>query len=140
MLNTKQIGNLTELQCITALYELGCDISLPFGNSQKYDLIMDFHDKLYKVQVKHARTYREGCFAFKTRWQGHNSQGYKQNRYTKNEIDFFATYYDGNVYLIPVETCSGDEKVIRLEKTKNNQKQKINYAQDYLAEEVLKQL
>ena len=54
MRNTKEIGNLTELQCITALYELGCDVAIPFGNSQKYDLIMDYKGKLYKVQVKHA--------------------------------------------------------------------------------------
>ena len=50
MRNSKEIGNLTELQCITGLYELGCDISIPFGNSQKYDLIMDWKGKLYKVQ------------------------------------------------------------------------------------------
>ena len=34
--NTKQVGNLTELQCATKLYELGCRISIPFGNSEKY--------------------------------------------------------------------------------------------------------
>lgn len=33
MRNSKEIGNLTELQCITGLYELGCDVSIPFGNS-----------------------------------------------------------------------------------------------------------
>ena len=33
MRNSKEIGNLTELQCITGLYELNCDVSIPFGNS-----------------------------------------------------------------------------------------------------------
>ena len=33
IMNSKEIGNLTELQCITALYALGCDVSIPFGNS-----------------------------------------------------------------------------------------------------------
>ena len=50
MENTKKIGNLTELQCITKLYELGFAVSIPFGNSEKYDAIIEKNDKLYKVQ------------------------------------------------------------------------------------------
>ena len=142
--NTKEIGNLTELQCITGLYELGCDISLPFGNSQKYDLIMDYKGKLYKVQIKHAKDeYTLGevtHFSFKTRWQGHNANGYTQTSYTKDDIDFFATYHRGKVYLIPVEECSGATKTIRYVPPRNGQRIGINFAEDYLAEEVLKKL
>ena len=142
--NSKEIGNLAELQCITGLYELGCDISLPFGNSQKYDLIMDYKGKLYKVQVKHAKDeYTLGevtHFSFATRWQSHNMTGYKKTSYTKDDIDFFATYHHGKVYLIPVEECSGATKTIRYVPPKNGQRIGINFAQDYLAEEVLKKL
>ena len=143
--NTKEIGNLTELQCITGLYELGCDISIPFGNSQKYDLIMDYKGKLYKVQVKHAQDQFSDSgelthFTFKTRWQGHNANGYTQTSYTKDDIDFFATYHKGKIYLIPVEECSGATKTIRYVPPKSGQRKGINFAQDYLAEEVLKKL
>lgn len=142
--NTKEIGNLAELQCITGLYELGCDISIPFGNSQKYDLIMDYEGKLYKVQVKHAKDeFTEDKithFSFKTRWQGHNSSGYTQTSYTKDDIDFFATYHQGKVYLIPVEECSGATKTIRYTPPKNGQRKGISFAEDYLVEEVLKKL
>lgn len=144
MKNTKEVGNLTELQCITALYELGCDISIPFGNSQKYDLIMDYKGKLYKVQVKHAKDeLTDGVithFSFKTRWQGHNSTGYTQTLYTKDDIDFFATYHQGHVFLVPIEECSGASKTIRYVPPKNNQRVGINFVEDYLAEEVLKRL
>ena len=140
MLNTKQIGNLTELQCITALYGLGCDISIPFGNSQKYDLIMDYKGTLYKVQVKHANEHENTHFTFNTRWQSHNTSGYKQNSYSKEDIDFFATYCQGKVYLVPVEQCSGAEKTIRFVPPKNGQTKGINFAKDYEAEEVLKNL
>ena len=143
-MNTKQIGNLTELQVITGLYAFGCDISIPFGNSQKYDLIMDYNNHLYRIQVKHAREILEEgklvAFSFNTRWQGHNASGYTQNYYTKEEIDFFATYNSGRVFLIPVEQCSGKKKKIRLVPTKNNQTKGVNFAEDYLAEEVLKTL
>ena len=143
-MNTKEIGNLTELQCITGLYALGCDVSIPFGNSQKYDLIIDYNNHLYKVQVKHAQDkYTDGeltHFSFKTRWQGHNMTGYTQTSYTKKDIDYFATYHQGKVYLIPVEECSGAEKTIRYTPPKNNQRIGINFAEDYEAEEVLKKL
>lgn len=141
MRNSKEIGNLTELQCITALYELGCDVSIPFGNSQKYDIIIDWKNQLYKVQIKHALEHDEGAyFSFKTRWQGHNTTGYTQTSYTKEDIDFFATYYNGNVYLIPVEQCSGAEKNLRIRPPKNGQTKGINFAKDYLAKEVLEKL
>ena len=140
-MNSKEIGNLTELQCITALYALGCNISIPFGNSQKYDIIMDWRHRLYKVQIKHASVSDDGLsFSFKTRWQGHNANGYKQTSYTKEDIDYFATYFEGSIYLIPVEFCSGAEKRLRIGKTKNSQTKFVNFAQDYLAEEVLKTL
>lgn len=140
IMNTKEIGNLTELQCITGLYELGCDISIPFGNSQKYDLIMDYKGHLYKVQVKHSKDHEGEYLTFKTRWQGHNASGYTQTSYTKNDIDFFATWYNGIIYLIPVEECSGAEKSLRLVPTKNGQVKGINFAKDYIAKEVLEKL
>lgn len=143
-MNSKEIGNLTELQCITGLYSLGCDISIPFGNSQKYDLIMDYKNKLYKIQVKHAKDKiindEVVGFTFKTRWQGHNSNGYTNHTYVKEEIDFFATYHQNKVFLIPIEECSGIEKTIRYDIPKNNQLLRINFAKDYLAEVVLKRL
>lgn len=140
IMNSKEIGNLTELQCITALYALGCDVSIPFGNSQKYDLIMDYKGKLYKVQVKHANEVEGEYFTFKTRWQGHNTSGYTQTSYTKEDIDLFATYCQNQLYLIPVEECSGALKTIRFIPPKNGQIKGVNFAKDYVAEEVLKRL
>lgn len=140
MQNTKEVGNLTELQCLTGLYELGCDVSIPFGNSQKYDLIMDWQGKLYKVQVKHAKDNNGEFFTFNTRWQSHNRTGYTQVTYTKADIDFFATFYKGEVYLIPIEECSGASKTIRFIPPKNGQIKGVNFAKDYLAKEVLKKL
>jgi len=34
-LTTKQKGNITELQCITAFYQHGCQVSIPFGDNAK---------------------------------------------------------------------------------------------------------
>ena len=58
MVDTKQIGNLTELQCITRFYELGYSISIPYGDSEKYDFILDINGNLYKIQCKHANIHK----------------------------------------------------------------------------------
>ena len=51
---------------------------------------------------------------------------------------FFATWYNGIVYLIPVEQCSGAEKTLRFIPPKNGQIKGITFAKDYVAKEVLK--
>lgn len=119
-MDTKQIGNLTELQCITRFYELGYSVSIPYGDSEKYDFILDINGNLYKLQCKHATIhYNENnepeFLVIKTRWQSGytKNSSYKDHKYTKQEIDFFVTYYNGKNYLIPVEQCSL-EKTLRI--------------------------
>lgn len=143
-MNTKQVGNLTELQCATRLYELGCAVSIPFGNSEKYDLIIDINDKLYKVQCKHSSEYfnENGeleYIKFKTTWQSHNKNSWAQYKYEENEIDFFATFYNGECYLIPQSECS-TEKRLRLKPPKNNQTKGVSFLSDYNAVERIKAL
>lgn len=144
IMNTKQVGNLTELQCATRLYELGCAVSIPFGNSEKYDLIIDINDKLYKVQCKHSSEYTDEngeveYIKFKTTWQSHNANSWTQYKYKENEIDFFATFYNGECYLIPQNECS-NEKRLRIKVPKNNQTKGIAFLKDYTAEERIKTL
>lgn len=143
MENTKKIGNLTELQCATRLYELGCAVSIPFGNSEKYDLIIDWNNKLYKVQIKHANELadEEGIYAikFKATWMGHNNTGYTYHKYQPEDTDYFATFYKNECYLVPQNECS-NEKILRIRPPKNNQRKGISFLENYKAEEVLRQL
>ena len=140
--NTKRIGNLVELQCAMALYELGCSVSIPFGNSEKYDLIIDWHDKLYKVQCKHSQENfdDEGnivSISFNCMWQSHNTtNGYKKKKYLPNEVDFFCTYYKGMCLLVPQNECSTG-KFLRITPTKNGQVKGVSFLTDYLAGKVL---
>ena len=39
--STQVIGNATELKCIAKFIELGYECSIPYGNSAKYDFIVD---------------------------------------------------------------------------------------------------
>lgn len=142
-MDTKYLGNLTELQCATRLYELGCAVSVPFGNSEKYDLIIDWNDTLYKVQVKHANEFIENgevyAIKFSTRWIGHNNNGYTAHKYQAEDVDYFATFYNGECFLIPQSEC-GTLKTLRISLPKNGQCKGISFLDDYKAEIILKQL
>ena len=129
---------------MTRLYELGYSISIPFGNADKYDLIIDVNDKLYKVQIKHSTIYyddlqKPAYIKFRCTWQTHNTQGYLKQQYNANEINFFATFYDGECYLVPQHECS-NEKALRIQPPKNGQIKGISFLKDYTAKEILSNL
>ena len=137
-LTAKEKGNLTELQCLTSFYKLGHKVSIPYGENCRYDFILDVNNTLLKIQVKTSKFVSEECFSFSTRSTRINSQGSICRFYTKEEIDYFATFYRGKCYLIPVEEC-GAEKKLRFCYPSNGQRKGISLAQDYELEKVLKQ-
>lgn len=145
-MENKNLGNLTELQCITRFYELGYFVSIPYGDSNKYDMILDYNGKLYKLQCKHAKEFYDDSrnllyLKLKTSWQSgytKNSQ-YHTNKYDKKDIDFFVTHFEGKNYLIPVGECS-TKKTLWVSNPRNNQNNNICFLQDYEGMEVLKGL
>lgn len=136
-LSSKAKGNLTELQCITAFYELGFQVSIPYGENSRYDFIADINGKLIRVQVKTASKNENGGIEFSTRSTRVNATSSISHPYSANEIDYFATYWNNQCYLIPInETCS-TKKTLRFEPPKNGQIKGIKFAFDY---ELAKQL
>lgn len=144
--NSKRIGNLAELQCITRLYELGYSISIPYGDNEKYDFILDINGSLYKIQCKHAMLHfnednNVDYISIDTTWQ----TGYTKNKkmqyhtYSATEIDYFVTFYENKSYLIPVDECN-TQKILRVLPPKNNQSKGINYLNDYIDEKICKSL
>lgn len=130
-LTSKQKGNLTELQCLTAFMEQGCGVSIPYGDNSKYDFIADVNGKLLKIQVKTSSLKDDSAIKFSCRTTHVNCTGVKNEKYSADEIDFFATYWDNQCYLIPVAECSA-EKTLRFIPPKSGQLKGINFAKDYL--------
>lgn len=135
-LTSKQKGNLTELQCLSAFVEQGCGVSIPYGDNSKYDFIADINGQLFKVQVKTSSLKDENAIKFSCRTTHVNCKGIKNERYSSNEVDFFATYWKNQCYLIPVSECSV-EKTLRFAPPKSGQLKGITFAKDY---ELAKQL
>jgi hypothetical protein len=131
-LTSKQKGNVTELQCLTAFSQLGCIINIPYGDNARYDFIADVNGKLLKIQVKTASLSKNSsdvvCFSCRSTYV--NRKGTHNSRYSKNDIDYFATYWENKCYMIPVSECS-TAKSLRFSIPSNGQVQGISFAKDY---------
>lgn len=140
-LTTKQKGNITEVECILAFIKAGYKVSIPYGEDCKYDLILDINNKLYRIQCKASKGLLDpdDGFKFKCRSTKITNHGVKTHLYNQSEIDYFATVYRGQCYLIPVNECD-NEKTLRYRYPINGQKKGIYLAEKYKFEEIIKYL
>lgn len=132
---TKSVGNITELKCLIAFIDLGFDCSIPYGDSAKYDILVDVGDKILRVQCKTA-TALEDDTGFYIRCVSQTTNTKKTVRHTyKGFIDYFATVWKDQVYLIPIDECS-QAKTLRTIAPRNGN---TNYskAEDYIVAKVL---
>ena len=119
--------------------ELGYLVSKPLTQDSKYDLIVDINHKLIRIQVKTARLNDRTIgksIKFNCRSTTNNVRECKQRYYSPEDVDYFATYWDNAVYLVPVTECSA-EKILWIDKPTHKNS---CFANDYLAEEVLKRI
>ena len=100
----------------------------------KYDFIIDLEGKLYRIQCKSSSLSADEKFiSLKTK--STNIRTMKDTYYTKNDIDFFYTCYQGVSYLIPVEECS-TQKTLRFSPPKNGNNN-YNKAENYEIEKIV---
>lgn len=135
---TQCIGDINELQCMSSFIKLGYECSVPFGNSAKYDFIVDIDGKLLRIQCKSSRYVPDkkggvltNAFCFNTSCTTTNSKKINTHLYNASQIDFFATHFLGNTYVIPVTMCKSHTKTLRLSPPENGCNTYIK-AEDYL--------
>jgi len=126
-MNTSKIGDIAEAQALAKFLSRGWSVSVPFGDNDRYDLILDRGDgRLLRIQVKAGR-FRQGAVRFSL------SSVYKTtNTHYHGDVDYFACVCDGEVYLVPIEECGIRELYLRIDPPKNNQKEKIRWAKHYV--------
>ena len=98
-LTRKQRGELAEAAFLAVAAALGLRVSKPWGESSRYDLIVDTGKRLLRVQVKSAHRAGEyGGYTF-------HAHGNSSRVYGADEIDVLAAYVVpvGAWYLFPVE-------------------------------------
>ena len=138
-MNTKKKGNITELECMLAFIKRGFNVLTPYGDCERYDFVVDVNGKFIRVQSKASMSDDNGAsFKFNTRSCNRKNGKIVHHKYTKEEIDYFSTVFNGQCYLIPVEECGSSNKRLRILPPKNGQTRGITWAKDYELEEVIK--
>jgi hypothetical protein len=129
-MNTKAKGDVCEIKVAAALIEVGYSVSIPWGDNQRYDMLIDDGEQIYKVQCKHAR-YRDGCVVFNTVSCGTGK--YSKQRSYEGQIDYFGVYSPDTklVYLVPIEDATNSSMLLRVELPKKPMNT-INWAKDYI--------
>ena len=140
MLNSHFIGEITEQQVTLEFLKQGILISKPLVQSSRYDFIADINNKLYKIQVKTGRFKEESYLEFATSTSHTNTKGTINISYSEDDVDFFATMYNGQCYLIPYRLCGKRAQRLRFVPVKNGQTKGILFAKDFKLEDIINSL
>jgi hypothetical protein len=131
----KIVGDRTCAMVLARLLEVYETVLLPFGENQRYDLLIDTGNEFIRVQCKTGRL-REGSIRFpacsSTYHHPSAARSVRRSDY-RGKADVFGVYCPENetVYLVPVHEVGRRLGCLRVEQTKNGQARKIRWARDY---------
>jgi hypothetical protein len=99
---SKRRGELAELNFMHKAASLGFGVAKPYGDSCRYDFILDSGERLWRVQVK--STYSTGTKGYRINAYGSTNSGFFS--YTPEEIDILVAYVvqENAWYVIPVKS------------------------------------
>jgi PD-(D/E)XK endonuclease len=129
-MNSKAIGERTEGIILAHLLKKGYSVSIPFGNNQRYDMIVDTGERLLKVQCK-TGAFTNGCVSFSTS----SVNGFTGQRTNyRGQIDVFLVYcsHTDKVYIVPVDAAGKSGMLLRVDINRSGMKRHINWAENYL--------
>lgn len=112
MLNDQSIKGLyTELFVQKEFTRYGFHVSVPLFNAAKYDMIVDTGAQLLKIQVKKSR--QKGAQFYFPCYVVNGAAAHRniKKTYNSNDIDYFATIWNNEMYLIPVDECSSEKSI-----------------------------
>ncbi|WP_254765861.1 group I intron-associated PD-(D/E)XK endonuclease [Salinilacihabitans rarus] len=128
--NSKDIGDETEAVIISHLVADGYSVAIPFGDNDRYDLVVDDEENLYRVQCKTAWRNKERTIRFNTHSQTTKDGQYHERTYHE-EIDGFLVRYPENdrLYWIGIDDATEQKMELRFEARIDHPS--INWAADY---------
>lgn len=126
----KEIGERSEGQILARLLLAGKVVLQPFGDNQRYDLVIDEGGIFKRIQCKTGRV-RDGVIVFNTcSTHHHRGKGWRDYR---GEADLFGVYVPvlDKVYLVPVEDVPTQQTHLRVAPPKNGQMRGVRLASDF---------
>jgi len=129
-MNPKAVGERSEAKILSRMIDKGWPVLLPFGDNQRYDFVAEFAGGFQRIQCKTGRV-KAGVILASTSSTAYHRGG--KRRSYRGSIDYFAIYVPklDNCYLVPVNQAPTAELSLRLQPTKNGQRNKIRLAADF---------
>lgn len=126
----KAKGERSEAAVIHAFLRHRVPVLQPFGDNERYDLVVDLSDTFYRVQVKTGRL-EEGRVQFETRSSGTHTRAIRKEGYD-GQIDVFAVYAPDldETYVVPVADAPKTSMALRVAAPKKTSPN-INWASDF---------
>ena len=132
-MNSKAKGNIGEGVVLSEFVKRGIQVSIPFGDNARYDLIAEFNGKLNKIQVKYCNKINEAGSIICNCISSTNHTTNKHYTTYENDIDYFAFYLVplDRTILVPIEDIGTKKRLaVIIEKSKNNRYYKSAYIDD----------
>ena len=138
-MNSKRKGNIGEAMILAQFTKRNIQVSLPFGDNARYDMIADFNGKLNKIQVKYSSQLSENnSYICHVSSSTNHTTNKHMDRYI-DQVDYIAVYIApwNESILIPIQDCDKNVIAIRKEIGKNNQQKRIHLLSDYSFDKIL---
>ncbi|MBA3843462.1 MAG: hypothetical protein H0X39_12780 [Actinobacteria bacterium] len=130
----KDVGDRSTLAIMLAFQARGHGVFLPFGENTRIDLLVDYGNRISRVQCKTGRL-RGGAVRFNTcSSYAHHSSATITKRTYAGEIDEFAVYCPelGSVYVVPItDVPTKRMAMLRVNAPRNNQRSGVRLAAVY---------
>ena len=131
MHHTKFKADIGVAKCIADLASKGHVPCIPLSEHQPYDIVAVLgNGPAIKLQVKYA-ALKNGVVEIKFRTSWADKHGSHTKRYNKDDFDFYAIYCPEKDKVLYVSNSLNSPKIIRFEKTLNNQGKSVKWADDY---------
>ncbi|MFC6954027.1 group I intron-associated PD-(D/E)XK endonuclease [Halorubellus litoreus] len=128
--NTEALGDETEVAILHQLVEAGWSVSIPFGDNDKYDLVVDDGDALCRIQCKTAWRNKPETIRFDTHSQTTKDGDYHEATYEGGADAFVVRFPEsGQLYWIDVEDATEQKMELRFDAAIEHPS--INWATDY---------
>lgn len=126
----KAKGERSEAAVMHAFLRHDLPVLRPFGDNERYDLVVDLSDTFYRVQVKTGRL-EGGRVQFETRSSGTHTRAIRKEGY-EGQVDVFAVYAPDldETYVVPIAEAPETAMALRVtppEKSSPN----INWASNF---------
>jgi hypothetical protein len=125
------VGLRTEAAILAEMVRRGYSVLVPFGTNQRYDLVLDMGGKFVRAQCKTGRL-KDGVIIYATKSVRSNRKEILVRNYA-GEIEIFLVHCPeiGGIYAVPVDEAPEGYGSLRVDPTRNGQKERIRWARDY---------